>query len=156
MLYYFYFGFSQIEIKTEAFFEMLSNDKSQYKIVAIPINKFNKNADEIWVDGKLYDVASYKISRDSVYVSVLHDKKEERLINNNTEHFDQNICYSTTNNGKQIHKKISTITDDWKIYNSKNIVHIHLVQKLSYYLQHTNAVSKYFAHVTSPPPDFSI
>jgi len=156
MLYYFYFGLSEIKVKTEAFWELLSADRSQYKTVAIPVNTFKKNTDEIWVDGKLYDIASYHIFGDSVYISILHDIKEEQLVNINTEHFSQGSFSLTMPDAKHQFKKNMLITDDWKICNSQVIQYLAITPGTSFYTYRSGILSDSHTRLSYPPPDHKI
>jgi len=85
--YYAYLGIVEAEVKTIAHFSIEKKDNPELEIIKIPAQKFNKHEDEIWHNGHLYDIASYRQVQDTVYVSVLHDKNEECLIDMIREKF---------------------------------------------------------------------
>jgi hypothetical protein len=49
--------------------------------IKIPLKQFDKkNTKEVWAQGKLYDVSSYVIIKDTVVLLAFHDEDEESLL----------------------------------------------------------------------------
>lgn len=153
VLYYFYFGFSELRYKAEAYLELISSDKTAYKTIAVPLSQFNKNnTGEIWVQGLLYDIASYKVSGDSVYIKVRHDNKEEKLVNDNNEHFEKLAPAANTSDTRQLARKNITFKDDWKIVacpiSPQNFQH----HKRNFISHDHSAICLCYPQLHTPPP----
>ncbi len=77
--YYAYLSISEITAKTEAR-TALSKNTTQLEVIKLAKKGFNTHCDEIWHNGHLYDISSYRIIGDTVFISVLHDGDEEALV----------------------------------------------------------------------------
>jgi hypothetical protein len=89
-LLYLFFDVAQLQFKLEAKEHITS--KSGLQTVRLSVNEFNKNKekDELWLDGKLYDISSYAIISDYVLVTVFHDEREEGLVKSIVDSFEPN------------------------------------------------------------------
>ena len=88
-LLYFFYGMEQLQFKSEARQEIRVADRLQ--TIKVPVEEFDqKNTDEVWVGGRLYDVNSYVIIDDTAFITVLHDEQEESLVKNIVESFEPN------------------------------------------------------------------
>ena len=87
LVYYTWLDLSELAIKQEAHNHLNQGEEKQ-EIITIPYQQFaNADKDEIWQNGELYDIVSYKVEAGIAYVSVIHDTKEESLISKISEHF---------------------------------------------------------------------
>ncbi len=84
VIYYTLFEFDDAEAKAEmgqtiAGMHTLLGTES----FTLPLSRLQEaNRDEIWLNGKLYDIVKTEISNDKVVVYVLNDTKEENLVSN--------------------------------------------------------------------------
>ena len=77
--YYAYLSISEITAKNEAHFS-LAEKNTKLETIRLAKKGFNTHNDEIWHNGHLYDISSYRIVGDTVLVSVLHDSNEEAIV----------------------------------------------------------------------------
>lgn len=94
-LMYVSFGVRQIEYKEEAQQNIKSN--THLPVLQLSLEEFRKNRqdDELWMNGKLYDISGYTISNETVTVTVLHDEQEESLVKSMVSSFEPNDTYIT-------------------------------------------------------------
>ena len=60
--------------------------------IKLSLREFNNNKkDELWHNGELYDVRSYVIINDTVFISVFQDEREAQIIKSITESFDSSL-----------------------------------------------------------------
>jgi hypothetical protein len=88
-LCYLYLHVSMIQVKSEAG-ELISQleDYDQPGLIKIPSYSLEKDeSDEVWYQGKLYDVAKREMIRDTEYVYILHDQDEEDLLQDMSSYF---------------------------------------------------------------------
>jgi hypothetical protein len=96
-LLYLFYDAAQVHFKMEAREEI--GNKDHLQTIRLSLKDFNdlKENDEVWDNGKLYDIGNVVITGDSAIVSVLHDEKEEGLIKNIADSFEPNDKYSSDN-----------------------------------------------------------
>lgn len=80
--YYLIFDISDIQIKNQVAetiskISVISNAK-MIKVHLSDIREYDK--DEIWYNGKLYDILKKETKNDSLFIFILNDQKEEDLI----------------------------------------------------------------------------
>ena len=94
--YYAFLGYSEIAVKLEANASISGKQYATLNTIKLPLKSFNRNDNEVWYNGHLYDIASYAVVHDSVLISVLRDDKEEGLVNIISEYFSSHSdCYSS-------------------------------------------------------------
>lgn len=86
-LFYFCFDALQVDIREKAHEELHTASHLEVLHMSLEEFKITRSGDELWVDGKLYDVSHFEIDGDFVSVTVFHDSKEEQLV----EHFAEDI-----------------------------------------------------------------
>ena len=152
LFYYLYFGWAETRVKSDAQVVMASEQGKE--TIAIPVSKWNeKETDEVWHDGHLYDVAAYHIIGDTVYISVWHDKDEETLLATATEHLQQDYGVDASHTDKQLLKKHKDIADNYKCLNDiKDISFSRFNIGISYLHTSHSIVTNCYLHVESPPP----
>ena len=94
---YLFFDVAQLHFKMEAHEEIAVKDHLQTIKLSLKDFSSQKENDEIWVNGKLYDISSFVVVNDSVIFSVLHDEQEEGLVKNIADSFEPNDKYSSDN-----------------------------------------------------------
>lgn len=109
-LAYFVFDIAQFEAKSEA--QQNIKARTGLSVLQVPLKEFDGNSDEIWYNGRLYDVGSYAVQNDTVYLSVFHDNAEESLVQNISSSFERNSC---TPGNQRLTKHPVHFTDDGKI-----------------------------------------
>ena len=65
-----------------------------YKVSAKQNEAYND--DEVWINGKLYDVAERKIVNDTLYLSLYHDTDEENVLSVISDFFNPDEKSSQT------------------------------------------------------------
>lgn len=152
-LMYFFFNAAQMHFKIEAGESMLL--KSNLEIIKLPLNEFrnNKTDDEVWANGRLYDISSYTVENDTVYISVFHDKDEETLVKGMAASFDQND-QNTSDNLSHLGKHSLPNPNDGKIlfipFSLNNVIAGKCHHLLPFYTEDIISVS---SSVIKPPPD---
>ena len=111
-MYYAYMNVSQITARVEAQ-ETLSRKNAPLEVIKFAKKSFNTNSDEFWHKGHLYDVASYHIVGDSVFVSVLQDNREEAVVSVIKDYFGSADQY-VTNSDNHISSKHTNTPNDGK------------------------------------------
>jgi hypothetical protein len=90
VIYYTLFEYNENEAKAEMS-QTISHMHSLLgtEMVTLPLSRLNDvSHDEIWLNGKLYDIVRTEVKSDSVVVYVLNDAKEENLVSNMATHTD--------------------------------------------------------------------
>lgn len=157
-LSYFFFDIAQIEVHTASKDNVASHINTE--VIKIPLASYEaqKDKDEIWYEGALYDVGSYEIVGDVVLVTVLHDRNEESLIGQAVENIESGFTISTDHTANHFSKHKTHHTDDLKIIPEKisiNAAYFNNVTPLFYHtsiaIYPDNAYS-----IIKPPPQFPI
>ncbi len=152
-LFYFFFDAQQVHFKLEAGQNIRSN--TSLEIIKLPVNEFLKtnSGDELWVNGKLYDIKSYSVENGTASVTVYHDNNEEGLVKNLAESFTQDDKY-TTDNSVHINKHRLHAPDDGKVLVAPYVfayVSIEKVQLL--FPPAEDACLLFVSGVVKPPPE---
>ena len=152
MLYLFY-DVTQFRFKIAA--QQHISSETQLETIKIPLSEFRTNmeADEIWLNGKLYDVASYSITKDTVSISVFHDNNEESLVHQIAESFEPNESCSSDNIVHLSKHKIH-LPDNYKLVPGNPIglsVTSNIQAQYSVYL--SSFSSTFQGSILVPPPD---
>ena len=132
---YFFFDAAQLHFKMEAGESVLV--KSNLEIIKLPIAEFrnNKTGDEVWVNGRLYDIGSYTVANDTACISVFHDNNEEALVKGMAASFDIND-QNTTDNSSHLTKHRLCNPDDGKVLVAPFSMHTVIAGKNQYLLLH--------------------
>jgi hypothetical protein len=149
-----YFNFSLIADKIEArHFIDEDKDHESLSIIKIPIGEYNKsNENEIWYDGKLYDIASSRVENGFVYLSVWHDGDEETLVNNYTAQLrDNGFVTDVGTHVKSVQKTF--IADDNFFQPPFRYLDHSVVIDLDFTLFRLSYFDTNYSSVLSPPPD---
>ena len=117
-LLYFFFDAAQFRDKVLAHNRFSATKDIQ--TIKIPLKDIKEIAgkDEVWYEGRLYDIGSYTINNDTVRFSVLHDNEEEGLVNTLISSIDPNDRY-LPDNAPHIVKHCSHIPNDGKVLSSR-------------------------------------
>ena len=111
-LLYVFYDVALFDLKVEAGNNIAAHEHLQ--TIKIPAREFNNRKDEVWHGGRLYDVSSYTVVNDTVFVTVLHDDREEALVKNIADSFEPNEkC--TSDNGVHIVKHRTHTPGDGKV-----------------------------------------
>jgi len=103
-LLYVVYDVAQFYDKMEA--EINIGSKEHLQVIKLPLKEF-KGKDqikEVWAGGRLYDVSSYTIVKDTAIILAFHDEDEEGLVNSITESFDPYNSYVYDNSTNHIYK----------------------------------------------------
>ena len=114
-LYYFIFDIAEMEIHQSSKIETAENIHTQTVSMSLSEFKAQKDKDEIWVDGALYDVKDYTISGNQVFITVFHDTNEESMLNSLTENIESGSSVLPDHAQHQFSKHKVTIPDLQKI-----------------------------------------
>lgn len=90
VMLYLFFSVAQVQFKIEAHNEIAASQHLQ--TIKLSLSEFNnaRGKDELWLNGRLYDVHSYVVVNDSVFVSVFHDEDEESIVKIIADSFEPN------------------------------------------------------------------
>ena len=154
---YFFFGIAQFQYKIAA--QNNIDSREGLSIIKIPLTDFNKQAgnNEVWYGGKLYDISSFSIEKDSASVVIFHDEQEESLIKSIADNFETNDKYAP-DNGVHIVKHRIHIPDDVKIKPTAAALYLNLdfiattKPPLPYFIQYSSPAH---ASILKPPPDLA-
>ena len=154
---YFLFGIAQFQYKIAA--QNNIDSRKGLSTIKIPLTDFNKQAgnNEVWYGGKLYDVSSFSIEKDSVCIVIFHDEQEESLIKSIADNFETNDKFAP-DNGVHIVKHRIHIPDDVKIKPTATTLLLNsaAIKKtdnpLPYFIQYSSAAH---AGILKPPPDLA-
>ena len=113
MMYFFMDG-AQLQYKVAASDHI--SQKTSLDIIKMPLKdlRAQAGANEVWHDGKLYDISSYSVIGDTAFVSVFHDGDEEKLVKDITASFETGNEYCP-DNGHHISKHKVHVPNDGKI-----------------------------------------
>lgn len=151
-LLYLFFDVAQLQFKMEAKRDIAVKNKLQ--TIRLSIGEFNKNKekDEVWINGKLYDISSYVIIDDEVLVSVLHDEWEEGLVKSIVDSFEPNDRY-VNDNFTHLGKHRIHMPDDGKVLVTRYAIKIVLPLDISMACFSTvDYAPQLIASVIKPPP----
>ena len=131
-----------------------SHSLAVYKVAANQQDNYKDN--EVWVNGKLYDVAERKIIKDTLYLSLYHDSDEESILSVITNFFnpDEKSFSSLSQNGPLL-KSIRAIPNP--VY-TLDISHFRLISYATGYLRflkNPDNVPLIYSDITSPSPRLS-
>ena len=154
-LMYLFFDVAQFRLKIKAQQNISANRRLQ--IVKTSLTEFNKSNehDELWINGKLYDVSSYVIINDSVSVTVFHDEQEETLVSVIADSFEPNDKYSSDNIVHVCKHRIHARGDGKVLvsrYRVEVVKHLDIKPPISNFTEYSPRLS--FA-VIKPPPRVS-
>lgn len=154
---YFFFGIAQFQYKVVAKKNLVCGEG--LSTIRIPLSDFKKQSgnNEVWYGGKLYDVSSYSIEKDSASVVIFHDEQEESLIKSIADNFEPNDKYAP-GDGVHIVKHRIHIPDDIKIKPTITALHLGFSASsktedpLPYFIQYSATAH---ASILKPPPDLA-
>ena len=121
----------------------------------MPASEFreSKETDEIWRNGKLYDIAGFTISNDTAIVSVYHDNNEESLVYQIAESFEPNESCSSDNIVHLIKHKIH-LPDNSKLVAYCNFDNsVVYIKQISFFVHLPAFCSTFHGSVPVPPPN---
>jgi lipopolysaccharide export LptBFGC system permease protein LptF len=150
---YLFFDAAQFRVKEQARTEMSAGE--HLETIKLSLNEFSqyRDNDEIWVNGRLYDISSYKVVNDQVFISVFHDNNEEGLVKVLSEQFDNSGAYAT-GNSEHVSKHITHAFDDGKILaNSFSLDVIFVMDAVHPPAPHEGNLAQQACSVIKPPPD---
>lgn len=132
-------------------------EKQDLQQLIIPIKEFaqQNDKDELWNNGRLYDVSSYVIINDYAIVWAYQDQQEECIVNiiiGNYEQIDQN----NSDNTRHISQHHSTAPDG-KILTTPYVIGFVGVSAVHYPL--SPSVKRYspvYSGVIKPPPECKV
>ncbi len=153
ILYYLYFDISEFQAKKEAHLTLV-NHTNNLQVFKIPTKQLKQNGqDEIWHDGKLYDIASCKINGDTATIYVLHDKEEESIISRITDYLKADCQYVGNDGYNHIGHRHAPVIKEYKYITSNYHFKNASFFSLNDFHQLTTA---YFSNncrtVITPPP----
>lgn len=150
---YLFFDVEQFHFKEQAHTAVVV--KERLETIKLSLNEFapQKNNDEVWVNGMLYDVSSYEIVNDTAIITVFHDNKEENLVKTIVENIETTDKYTTGSN-QHVSKYHIVAFNDGKIlvtpFLLKALIPLSLQHSVVPYANHYEAV---YSAVIKPPPN---
>ena len=130
------------------------SQKTNLDIIKMPLKdlKAQAGANELWHDGKLYDISSYVVVGDTAFVSVFHDGDEESLVKNIVASFETGNEFCP-DNGQHISKHKLHVPNDGKIlaaqYSTSHLVVADEISLVPYFLYYGSVT---YTTVIKPPP----
>ncbi len=92
-----YVAFNIAEFKSILNAKAFLSESTSLQRLRVPISELKNGVkeQEIWVDGKMYDISSCEIEGDYAFITAYHDEQEESLVKNLIDSIDTEQSYST-------------------------------------------------------------
>ena len=130
--------------------QALNNRETRFQKLILSLNDFQKsriNAHEMYFNGKMYDVKSFKITSDKVELLVINDTKEENILANIKKSAD-----TGTEQNKKLSFRQFNLLNWFYIYPDSGNKFILQKQKINYPSFAENALSV-INEISTPPPE---
>ncbi len=101
LFYYVFYHLSVIYTRSQSHEWLARADKASLTLIKVPAGDFDTDdPDDVWYNGKLYDVADWKAVKDTVYAYVLADVQEQELVSKMESHTISSGDYAPAPDGK--------------------------------------------------------
>ena len=101
LFYYVWFHLSVVYTRSQNHEWLARADKASLALIKVPARDFDTaDPDDVWYNGKLYDVSEWKIVHDTVYAYVLADVQEQALVSKMESHYIAASDYASLHDGK--------------------------------------------------------
>jgi hypothetical protein len=155
LFYYGYFSISLLKAKLAARIALAKmNPQAGSDLLKVPVFLLQKDeSDEVWYQNKLYDVAERDRINDTVYVFLLRDEQEQKIISCNQNYLQDN--YGPIQDGAHnltMVKKPPVITDTEHLPSRQLALSPHDRPIIPSLLANNDALSAVCAETPTPPP----
>jgi len=146
----FRFNVKQTFVQFKMKYELKNNSERLEKLI-LTINEYSKNkvnSDEVFLDGKMYDIKSKKIVNGNVELMAIHDSEEEGIIQK-IKQLVRNTGIPDSNLPSQLNQLISMV---YLPTSNEQLKFIPDITK-NIFLQFDSFIHSSFSTVFSPPPE---
>ncbi len=111
-----YIAFNIAQFKSILNAKAFLSENTSLQQLRVPISELKNGVaeQEIWVDGKMYDISSCVIEGDYAVITAYHDEQEESLVKNLIDSIDTEQSYTTDTSTHLLKHKIR-FPNDYKI-----------------------------------------
>jgi hypothetical protein len=155
LFYYCYISYSVLHAKWDAMLAIsVIAKRGTRDIVRIAVNNSAKyESDEIWYQGKLYDVLKRESVNDTNFLYLLQDEEEGKLLSDNSEYFNNLTDQIAGNSFKIPHNSKFVAFPDFKyLLTQSQKLDLDLFKINSQTVKYKFQIRPFAADVPTPPP----